>query len=230
MSGLIDKGDRRKERIGLFGGTFNPIHSGHLKAASVVQIKCALDKVLFIPSFIPPHKESGSVVSAAHRLNMVGLAIDGYPDFIASAIEIEAKGKSYSILTLQKIRTIYPEALFYFILGIDGFQEIGTWKEYRSVLDQCSFIVISRPGYRLEEARIVLGEKYRNRFLDISETEMVRTNQNDKLKIYLLPFDALDVSSTAIREKLGKGLNIEGMVPPQVNEYIIRNKLYQRGQ
>ena len=230
MTGFIDRGDRGKEHIGLFGGTFNPIHSGHLEAALVVQRTCALDKVLFVPSFIPPHKESGSIVSAAHRLNMVALAIEGFPGFIASAVEIEARGKSYSILTLQKIKTIYPKALFYFILGIDGFQEIETWKEYRRVLDQCSFIVISRPGYRLEEARKVLGEKYRDRILDISETETIRTNQNEMLKIYLLPFDALDVSSTAIRERLGKGLSIQGMVPTQVNEYINQNKLYRRGK
>jgi nicotinate-nucleotide adenylyltransferase len=227
MTGFIDKGDRDKERMGLFGGTFNPIHSGHLEAALVVQKTCTLNKVLFVPSFIPPHKESGSIVSAAHRLNMIRLAIEGFPGFIASAVEIEARGKSYSILTLKKIKTLYPKALFYFILGIDGFQEIETWKEYRGVLDQCSFIVISRPGYRLENARKVLGEKYKERILDVSDKETIRTNQNEMPKIYLLPFDALDVSSTAIRERLGKGLSIAGMVPPQVNEYIHRNKLYQ---
>lgn len=226
MKGSFERGDGRKERIGLFGGTFNPIHSGHLKAAQAAQRSCVLQKVLFIPSFIPPHKETSSVVSAAHRLKMVSMAIRGYPGFSASSIEIEARGKSYSILTLEKIKKIYPRAFFYFILGIDAFLEIETWKEYERVLDQCDFIVISRKGHSLEEAKHVLGVSYRERIVDLSETGSIGADQNDKRNIYLLTFDALDVSSTAIRERLGKGLGIEGMVPHQVGEYIQKNKLY----
>ncbi len=141
------------EKIGIFGGTFNPIHSGHIKAAEVVQKLFALDTVLFIPSFIPPHKESEQIVSPGHRFKMVELAIENSAHFIASSLEIEERGTSYSILTLQKIRKIYPEALFFFILGIDAFLEIDTWKNHELVLEQCKFVVISRKSYDLDDAK-----------------------------------------------------------------------------
>ena len=227
MTDLNSQEHRKKERIGLFGGTFNPIHSGHLKAAKVVQRACTLQKILFIPSFIPPHKGSDKVVSAAHRLSMVELAIEGNPGFIASDIEIEEGGKSYSILTLFKIIKIYPVAHFFFILGVDAFLEIETWKDYKSLLDQCSFIVISRRGYRLQEARTVLGKEYSARMFDLSDGGFVETGLTNGHKIFLLPFDAIDVSSTVLRKRLGKQLSIEGLVPSSVEKYIQRNKLYQ---
>jgi len=160
---------------------------------------------------------------------MVELAIEGFPGFVASAIEIEAQGKSYSILTLHKVKRLYPEALFYFILGIDAFLEIQTWKDYKSVLDQCSFIVISRQGNRLEEAKAALGRRYRDRIEELPGPERIGMKIDEKQWIFLLPFAALDVSSTAIRERLGKGLSVEGMLPSPVLEYIESNKLYQRG-
>jgi nicotinate-nucleotide adenylyltransferase len=227
MIGPENKSALGKKRIGLFGGTFNPIHSGHLKAAAVVFRTCALDEILFIPSFFPPHKESESVVSAEHRLRMVKLAVEGNSNFFVSDIEIKDRGKSYSILTLNKLRRIYPHALFFFILGIDAFLDIETWKDYRRVLDLCSFVVISRPGYHLSEAGKVLGKKYRDRIQELQKTNTIGGAQNDCHKIFILPFEALDVSSTEIRERLKKGLSIKGKVPPSVNEYIMRNKLYQ---
>ncbi len=158
---------REQEKIGLFGGTFNPIHSGHIKAAEIVQGIFALDKVLLIPSFIPPHKLSEQIVSPEHRFKMVELAVENSAYFVASPIEIEEKGTSYSILTLQKIRTIYREALFFFILGIDAFLEIDTWKNRDRVLDQCKFVVISRKGYHLGDAKNVLDRKYTFKMVDL---------------------------------------------------------------
>ncbi len=158
----------KKNRIGILGGTFNPIHVGHLKAAEDVQRKFLLIKILFIPSYIPPHKESSDIASPCHRMKMVELALTPYPQFIPSALEIETKGKSYSIFTLQKVKKLYPEAFIFFILGIDAFLEIDTWKDYQKVLEQCFFIVISRPGYKLEEAKGILGGKYRSRMFEIS--------------------------------------------------------------
>ncbi len=215
-----------KEKIGLFGGTFNPIHCGHIKAAEVVQEIFALDKVLFIPSFIPPHKESEKIVSPDHRLKMVELAVGDTPNFVASSIEIEEMGTSYSILTLQKIRMIYPDALFFFILGVDAFLEIDTWKNHELVLEHCKFVVISRKGYRLEDAENVLDRKHASNMFDLSGTEKIRKNLNLSYKIFLLPFEALDVASTEIRERLRKNKSIAHMVPKPVADYVFENKLY----
>ncbi len=223
----MNKHSLDQEKIGLFGGTFNPIHSGHIKAAGVTQRIFAFNKILFIPSFIPPHKESESVVSPHHRLKMVEMAVEDTPGFIASPIEIEEKGTSYSILTLQKIRTIYRDAQFFFILGVDAFLEIDTWKNHERVLEQCKFVVISRKGYHLEDAKSVLDRKYASKMFDLSGMEKIKKHLVLSYKIFLLPFDALDVASTEIRERLRRNQSVAHMIPKPVANYIFENNLYQ---
>lgn len=216
-----------RERIGIFGGTFNPIHLGHVKAVLEVQRKFLLDKVLLIPSYIPPHKGAPDIVPPSDRLRMVQLAVEPYPQFIPSAVEIEARGKSYSILTLATLKRQYPEALMFFILGIDAFLDIDTWRDYEKVLEQCHFIVISRPGYDLGDAKKVLGGKLTKRMIQVRgslefDKEMWPVN-----KIFLFPMPALAVSSKDIRRKIKKGESIDGLVAESVEEYIRINKLYQ---
>ncbi len=195
-------------RLGLFGGTYNPIHQGHVQAAQIVRDRFKLDQVWFIPSHIPPHKSNDEVASPEHRMNMVRLAVTGSPGLIPSSIEIEEEGTSYSILTLEKIKKHFPAADLFFILGVDAFLEIDTWRAYEQVLEQCLFIVISRPGYDLEKAKEVLEGAYSN-------------------KIYLMPIQALDISSSQIREKLRASGSISGLVPLLVEEYIKEHNLYQ---
>jgi len=194
-----------KKRIGLFGGTFNPIHCGHVKAAESVQNMFSFDRILFIPSCLPPHKESVDVASAAHRLKMVELALASFDRFFPSSVEIDARGTSYSILTLNKIKEMFPQTEVFFLLGIDAFLEIETWKDYEDVLEQCSFVVMSRPGFRLSEAKDILTEKY---------------------KIYLLSINTLDISSSEVRERIRKNQPIEGLVPENVENYIKERRLY----
>lgn len=217
----------KKDKIGLFGGTFNPIHSGHIKAAEVVQKVFVLDRVLFIPSFIPPHKESEDILSPGLRLKMVELAVGDNPQFIASPIEVEARVKSYSILTLQKINALYPGASVFFILGVDAFLEIDTWKDYEEVMERCFFVVISRKGYNLEDAKKVLNESDTKTMYTLSSNEEVRNNLLDSHTIFLLPFEAVDVASTEIRERSRKKQSIKGLVPGPVADFITKNKLYQ---
>ena len=214
------------ERIGIFGGTFNPIHMGHLKVAETVQRSFHLHKILFIPSYIPPHKESSDIASASYRLKMVELALATYPQFIPSSIEIKAKGKSYSILTLKRLKILYPQALIFFVLGIDAFLEIDTWKEYRKILAQCFFIIVSRPGYRLEDAKSVLEEDYRERMVKVSEQERIREDMLQMYRLFLLSMNSLDIASTEIREKIRKGESVRGLVPGAVERYIWERHLY----
>jgi nicotinate-nucleotide adenylyltransferase len=216
-----------KERIGLFGGTFNPIHLGHLKAAKIVKKRFFLERVFFIPSYIPPHKDSAGVVSADHRLKMVELALRSYSCFVPCSIEVEAREKSYSIITLNKLKKLHPKALAFFILGVDAFLEIKTWKDYEQVLEQCYFVVIDRPGYRLDDAGAVLKGKYKENMHKLSASEAVRDELLFSFKIFLLPLDSLDLASTEIRERIRKGKSIKDMVSEEVEAYIKENKLYQ---
>jgi nicotinate-nucleotide adenylyltransferase len=217
-----------KKRIGIFGGTFDPIHCGHVKAAESVQSVFSFDKILFIPSYIPPHKESEDVASAAHRLKMVELALSSFDRFSPSSIEIDAKGMSYSIVTLNRIKKMFPQTEIFFLLGVDAFLEIETWKDYEDVLEQCSFIVMSRPGYRLDEARGALSKKYNQRMVEISGPIQRDRQMFFSPKIYLLPIHTLDISSSEVRERVGKNQSIEGLVPENVENYIKERRLYLR--
>jgi nicotinate-nucleotide adenylyltransferase len=218
----------RKERIGLLGGTFNPVHSGHLQAAAEVRQKFALDRVLFIPSFIPPHKQTAEMASPRDRFAMVDLAVRDLPGFAASAIEIEARETSYSIITLNKLKGIYPTAGIFFILGIDAFLEIETWRSYPEVLEQCHFIVISRPGYALAGAKNVLAKKDEGRFVDMLDVALVAEDLITRPRIFLTAIQALDISSTDIRRRIRESRSVAGLVPDAVESYIRRKKLYQR--
>jgi nicotinate-nucleotide adenylyltransferase len=217
-----------RQRLGLFGGTFNPIHLGHLHAARIVCRRFALDRILFIPSSLPPHKETREVASSEHRFNMVGLTLAADPCFVASPIEIKARGTSYSILTLSRIRGIYPQADIFFILGIDAFLEIETWKEYDKVLESCAFIVISRPGYRLEGVLTLLDGSLRDRLQEVNQAHDPADLHYHASAIFLTSINALDVSSTEIRRRLMDGKSVDGMVAEPVIKYIKEHGLYRK--
>src|SRR5512136_1779471 len=133
------------------GGTFNPIHLGHLAAAEEVRDRLRLEKVIFIPSFLPPHKQEEDVPSALQRQEMVRLAIKGNAYFTVSDIEIRRGGKSYTIDTIDALLQSHTGAELFFITGIDSFLEIRTWKDWERLLTRCSFVVLSRQGYRFSD-------------------------------------------------------------------------------
>ena len=211
----------KEERIGLRGGTFNPVHLGHLRAAEEVLARIALDRVLFIPSYLPPHKQTSRMASPEDRFAMVELAVRSHPRLMASSLEIEARERSYSIITLNKVKTIFPDAQIFFILGVDAFLEIETWKSYREVLEQCRFIVISRPGFDLAAARRALPAEYEGMFSEAGG------GLPEPFRIFLLAIPALDISSTDIRRRIRHDQSIRGLVPESVEEYIRRKNLYQ---
>jgi len=217
----------KKERIGLFGGTFNPIHSGHIRAAEVVQKRLSLEKILFIPSYIPPHKDSAEIASPPHRLKMVELALQTHAHFVPSSIEVDAEEKSYSIITLEKIEKLYPNAQVFFILGIDAFLEIDTWKNYEKVLEKCFFVVISRPGFHLKAAKRAFKGFHREDMCELSKSETIDESMLLSYKIFLMNIEALDMASTDIRKKIKRGESIQAMVPVEVEAYIKENNLYQ---
>ena len=151
-------------RVGIFGGTFNPIHIAHLRSAEEVREAQQLDYVLFVPSATPPHKHRDGLAAAEYRLAMVKLAIAGNRRFRASTVEIDRGGRSYSVDTLRLLRAQMPEAKFCFILGMDAFREIATWKDYRSLFALCDLVVTSRPPYPARPLRTALPVAVRAEF------------------------------------------------------------------
>ncbi len=215
------------ETIGLFGGTFDPIHLGHLRAAAEVRRKVGLDRILFIPSYLPPHKSGGTSAPAPDRLRMVELACRRRAGFEASGVEVEAREKSYSILTLRKVRALWPASRLFFILGVDAFLEIGTWREYEKVIDACRFIVTGRPGFDLGRAEGVLGGRLRGLMGPLEAAGDLRGPARPRLRVILLPIRAVDVSSTMVRDRIRRGLSVDGLVPRAVEAYIRGRQLYQ---
>jgi nicotinate-nucleotide adenylyltransferase len=212
-------------RLGLFGGTFNPIHLGHLRAAIEIQEAFSLDRLLFIPTAIPPHKKSDSLLSFAHRLKMVRLAIPDHSILKASDAEKKREGKSYSIQTLRFFKNKFGSKVdLYFIIGIDAFWEINTWKEYRDLFDLSNFIVMDRPGYQRNRIKEFLLQEISPEIRFYSKER--RFLHPSGYSVYLFPVTLMDISSTQIRSLRQKKTSIQYLVPKKVEEYILRKNLY----
>jgi nicotinate-nucleotide adenylyltransferase len=218
------------KKIGLFGGTFNPIHNGHLKVAEEVGRFFELDKILFIPSYLPPHKSTRDIASATDRLKMVELALQPFSQFEASSLEVERPETSYSVITLEKVKKIYSGAEIFFIVGIDAFLEIKTWREYERILSSCSFIVVSRPGYELEQAKEVLAPDWKEKMVIVGPGFKPDEERGKEPKIYLFPMNSLDISASEIRRRRQRGESISGLVPEAVEKYILERNLYRYGE
>lgn len=215
-------------KLGILGGTFNPIHYGHLAAAEEVRSRLGLKRVLFIPSFIPPHKQEEDVPSPANRMEMVRLAVAGNPLFEPSAIEIKRGGRSYTIDTIEALRQIHSGAELYFITGLDSFLEIQTWNCWEKLMALCRFVVLSRPGYRFHDlSRIDFMNSAGEKLAELDQGACSQAVvQRGEFIIFLEMIPLYDISSTDIRRRLKEGRSIKYLLPDAVENYIIKNKLY----
>ena len=216
------------QKLGILGGTFNPIHYGHLAAAEEIRDRLKLDRVLFIPSYLPPHKPEDDIPSAFQRMEMVRLALSGNDHFEASDIEIERGGTSYSIDTIKALLHAYPGAELYFITGLDTFLEIQAWHEWEQLLTLCSFVVLSRPGY-------CFADIMRIDFMKRAEKELIALDRGDMkhavirsgtFTIVLETVPLYDISSTDIRVRIKEGRSIKYHLPEAVEIYIMKMRLY----
>ena len=212
-------------RIGLFGGTFNPVHLGHLRAAVEVRQGFELDEVFLIPAALPPHKVPGEVAAAADRLNMLNLALGADSGLKVSNVELNRSGPSYTIDTVEHFKLTLPaESRLFLIMGLDAFLEIDTWKSYRKLLAQIPLIVINRPnaGDRMSGVPWKVMDDYISTKLSADYSYSASGRQ----PIYVFEVTALDISSTRIRLAISKDRSINYLVPPKVAEYIRTKGIY----
>ncbi|UCD77424.1 MAG: nicotinate (nicotinamide) nucleotide adenylyltransferase [Desulfobacterales bacterium] len=219
-------------RIGLFGGTFNPVHFGHLRAALEVKEGFELDEVILIPAALPPHKLPGEVADAADRLHMLNLALENTSGLNISDVELKRSGPSYTIDTVQHFkRTLPAESRIYLIMGLDAFLEIDTWKSYEALLRQVPFIIINRPraGSGADGSRWKILEDYLTSEIStdyaFSESEDVFRAKN-RQPVYVYEVTALDISSTKVRKLVKEGRSIGYLVPQKVAEFINSKGIY----
>jgi nicotinate-nucleotide adenylyltransferase len=211
-------------RIGLLGGTFNPIHFGHLHIAEGVLSSCSLDQVWFVPAFYPPHKELADAVTFEHRLAMVEAALEGHEHFCACDIEGRRGGISYSVDTLRQLRRDYPSHEFYFIMGLDSFREISSWKDYPALFDLAHIVVAARPGY-VGTLRELLPVAIADRFCYDFDSQKLKGNTG--FSVILVSHTNRDISSTEIRKKVAAQEDSRELIPRAVAEYIKLHSLYQ---
>ncbi|MCL6500162.1 MAG: nicotinate-nucleotide adenylyltransferase [Armatimonadota bacterium] len=203
-------------RIGIMGGTFDPIHLGHLVTAEEARWQLGLDRVIFVPNRHPPHKDPGEVTDPEHRFRMTFLATATNPYFDVSREEIDRPGPSYTVDTLRVFRARFAGVQLFYITGADAIHQIlrGEWHRTEELLRLCEFIAASRPGYALnhedwQNSRI--GREYRHR-------------------IHVLEIPALAISSTEIRWRVRNGKPIRYLVPEAVEQYIVKHNLYREGE
>ena len=210
------------------GGTFNPVHYGHLAAAEEIRQQLSLDRILFVPAFIPPHKQEEHRPTAAERREMVRLAIAGNPNFDLSDVELVRGGMSYTIDTLRSLHSSHPGVLLFFITGLDSFLDIRTWHQWEHVLALCAFVILSRPGYRFSDlTRLDFMKSYEGELLSLDRGAVrhshIRTLTSD---LYLHAIPRFDISATDIRTRVREGRSIKYHLPESVEHYIIEKKLY----
>ena len=228
-------GAKRAEgrHIALFGGTFDPIHSGHIAVARAAERRFHLDCVFFIPSSHPPHKSAVELCAYEHRFAMVALACSEHPRFVPSLAEASANGASpgifYSIDTVRRFRQQFNRAAdhIYFILGADSFLHLRTWKDYVELLQCCDFVVANRPGFQIRRLREVIPPKLLAppRIKESRDPRVIRLRDTS---VYLLETVASHVSATDVRQRIERGRSVRGLVPPRVEEYITKQELYRR--
>lgn len=206
--------NEKEDRFAIMGGTFDPIHLGHLAAAEGIRKVYNLNRIIFMPSGDPPHKPGSCVSAAEHRYNMVCEAIISNPFFFASRMEIDREGKTYTVDTMKQIRDFLGYTIdIYFITGADSILELSTWKEPGKILSYCRLLAVTRPGYDRRELNIKIEE----------------LNHLYGSRIELVEIPTLDISSTEIRRRAAEGRNIKNLVPEPVEKYILKHNLYVSG-
>ncbi|OGP58454.1 MAG: nicotinate (nicotinamide) nucleotide adenylyltransferase [Deltaproteobacteria bacterium RBG_13_61_14] len=243
-------------KIGIYGGTFNPIHLGHLRTAEEIRQRFGLREIIFVPSAQPPHKVSPDIVDGSHRLKMVALAITGNPAFSVSDLEVRRGGKSYSLETLRELKPLHPESDLAFILGLDAFLEINTWHQWEQLFAEAEFIVTSRPGTPRVAPTKAIPEAVRKEFrhakgagalggagarsAELPSARALRAEgtaesltratfvHTSGKTLTFTEVTGLDISSKKLRQMVRDSVSPRYLIPRRVGEYIAEHQLYQK--
>ena len=212
---VINTSNNKPKKIGIMGGTFNPVHHGHLVTAQEALDQFDLDEVVFIPTGDPPHKIDDPLAHAEDRYLMTVIATSSNSFFFVYRIEIDRKGKSYTIDTVKELRKLFgSDSELYFITGADAILEILTWKNTREIVTLAKFIAATRPGYDL------------SRIKELKTTLFDSEDEADR-RIFIMEIPALAISSTDIRQRIKIGRPVNYLVPEGVNNYILKHGLYK---
>jgi nicotinate-nucleotide adenylyltransferase len=221
----------KQNQIGVLGGTFDPIHNGHFHLARQIKDTFHLDRILFLPAYIPPHKQDRPVTPVHHRLAMLQLAIRGQANYAILPIELDRKGTSFTIDTLRTLKAENPGQSFYWIMGSDTFRELPTWKDYLEVARGCNILVGQRPGDLFTGAKslpdwtFVDGKGIYSAAKEESD-QLEFTHRESGVKLVYFNMPPIEVSSSEIRDKISKNQEIKNLLPAEVENYIIENHLY----
>ncbi|MBI5359579.1 MAG: nicotinate (nicotinamide) nucleotide adenylyltransferase [Planctomycetes bacterium] len=200
-------------KIGILGGSFNPVHKGHLLIAETVRTAIGLDMVIFVPATVPPHRKIKKLASPRHRLNMLRLAIKGFPEFRVSDIELKRGGMSYTIDTIKYFKKeLGARNKFYFLCGTDNIPELPFWKEFRALLKECQFVFYNRHGEH---------EKPLEKLAPFVDSETLKS-----LKKHFLDGVIINIAATDVRRRIKRKEPARQMVPEKVLKYILKNRLY----
>ncbi|MBI4382439.1 MAG: nicotinate (nicotinamide) nucleotide adenylyltransferase [Nitrospinae bacterium] len=223
---------KKKERVGILGGTFDPVHNGHIAIALSAREKFRLDRVLFIPANLSPHKRAQTPSPTERRLEMLRLALRPYPGFAVSLVELRRAGVSYTVDTLERLRAEFPETEFFLIMGLDTFKGLGAWKGPRRLTSLCHLLVGTRPGHELKNPEEALeeisGATYSLGAPARGPAETIELqNLETGMRAFFFELVPKDISSSEIRRRVRDGLEVKNMLPPEVEHYIIEHQLYR---
>jgi len=214
-----------QHRVAAFGGTFDPIHNGHVEIARAVVSEFHLDRLLLIPAHRPPHKRSHGITDAYHRYAMSVLATLDEPKVMVSTIELESPDRPYTFETIERLKgTLEPGTNLFFVVGADSFEEINTWREPERLMTSTNWIVVTRPGHSVASSH--LDERFQAAIVEPHDKESAQISP-DEYHIYLTRCVNEDISSTEIRRMVRDNESIEALVPARVADYITRYELYR---
>lgn len=223
-----------RQRIAVYGGTFDPIHNGHLRVADAILKAFAMDRALFVPAFVPPHKRKQQISSPFHRLAMLALATADQSQMFVSSIELEAPQRPYTIETLGRLQVELGDAQLFFVMGADSFRDVTMWREHERLLTDFDVIVATRPGYESHESdqnlTAHLAPKLQTACVDLRGGQIPSAEHLARPHVYLTDYVAMDVSATAIREAVERKQSIEHLVSPAVAAYIKKYQLYRKSE
>lgn len=215
-------------KLGILGGTFNPIHLAHLAIAEEAMSSCGLDRVLFLPAADPPHKSVANEISFSVRMAMVETALVDNPVFSVSDLESRRRGKNYSVQTLRLLHQEYPDDELFFIVGLDSFRDLASWRDYRQIFGLAHLVVVSRPDVSTGNPRDLLPVAMRPQFC-YDSTSRKLLHDSGKTVIFCEE-TSLDISSTRIRQMVAAGQPVDHLVPPGVARFIASHHLYRKPQ